>query len=96
MKFPKSKDSFSYEIITEYSKGLSGGDIKNLTLKICIRLVSRNMSHVTNELVKEEIRIYKEALANMDTAQKEISKKETTLIGKDADIAKEVLDSRNK
>ena len=54
------------------------------------------MSHVTNELVKEEIRIYKEALANMDTAQKEISKKETTLIGKDADIAKEVLDSRNK
>lgn len=95
-EIPKSKDSFSYEIITEYSKGLSGGDIKNLTLKICIRLVSRNMSHVTNELVKEEIRIYKEALANMDTAQKEISKKGTTLIGKDADIAKEVLDSRNK
>ena len=37
-EIPKDIHNFSYAEIAEYSAGLTGGDIKNITLKLCIKI----------------------------------------------------------
>lgn len=59
---PKNKTNFSYETIADMSSGLSGGDIKNITLKLCVKLASQKINDVSNENVKIEIEKYKKSL----------------------------------
>lgn len=60
-KVPKSPD-FTYAKLAELSTGLSGGDIKNLTLKMCIILKSRRYDAVNLDMAKNEIESYKKSL----------------------------------
>lgn len=52
----------SYEELSELSEGLAGGDIKNLTLKLCIKLSSKKINSIQHETVKAEIDKYKKAI----------------------------------
>ena len=61
-EIPKDADKFSYETIADYSSGLAGGDIKNITLKLCVKLCSGKYSCLTNDRVKLEIETYLESL----------------------------------
>lgn len=61
-ELPKSLDGFSYDKIVGYSNGLAGGDIKNITLKLCVRICSGKIESLTSEDVKHEIEIYKHSL----------------------------------
>ena len=60
----KSQTDFSYETIADMSDGLTGGDVKNITLKICVKLASNKIPDVSNESVKIEIEKYKKSLAD--------------------------------
>lgn len=80
---PKASD-FSYEEIALASEGLAGGDIKNLTLKLCIRLAANHLQAISCEDVKKEIETYK-------TSLKDIQSPQTTRVKVDAaDIPEEV------
>lgn len=59
---PKSLSYFSYEDVAEMSNGLSGGDIKNITLKLCVKLASNKINEVSNDSVRTEIEKYKKSL----------------------------------
>lgn len=59
---PKSLSYFSYEDVAEMSDGLSGGDIKNITLKLCVKLASNKINEVSNDSVRTEIEKYKKSL----------------------------------
>lgn len=59
---PKSDDDFSYETIAELSHGLSGGDIKNITLKLCVKLAAEKIPWLSNTNIKQEVEKYKESL----------------------------------
>lgn len=62
-KIPKDPDSFSYEKIAETCVGdLAGGDVKNITLKLCVKLAAKKITSLTNENVIKEIDIYKKSL----------------------------------
>lgn len=84
-------NNFSFEQLAEDSKGLTGGDVKNLTLKSCIRLVSHNLGEINNEMLKEEIKEYKLSLSDMGEERREV--KTEKLEGKDAEAAKKLFDS---
>lgn len=61
---PKSSD-FSYEEIAKISEGLlAGGDIKNITLKLCVKLAAGKISYLDNNIIKSEIEQYKVSLAD--------------------------------
>jgi SpoVK/Ycf46/Vps4 family AAA+-type ATPase len=51
-----------YEKLAELSDGLAGGDIKNLTLKLCIKLSASRIKAIDEETVKVEITKYKDSL----------------------------------
>lgn len=59
---PKNQNDFSYENLAEMSNGLTGGDIKNITLKLCVKLAAKKITNVSNESVKIEIEKYKKSL----------------------------------
>lgn len=59
---PKCDDDFSYESIAELSQGLSGGDIKNITLKLCVKLAADKIPYLSNTSIKQEVGKYKESL----------------------------------
>lgn len=62
---PKDSNNFSYEELAKYSDGLlAGGDIKNITLKLCVKLAAGKVKTLTNEIVKAEIERFKESLAD--------------------------------
>ncbi len=65
---PKAQD-FSYEEIAVASDGLAGGDIKNLTLKLCIRLAANHLQFISCDDVKKEIENYKTSLKDIQTSQ---------------------------
>lgn len=90
---PRSSD-FSFEKLAEESHGLSGGDIKNLTLKICIHIVACNLSEITNNIVSKEISRYKKSLSDMDPKYA-LEANGQKLVGKDAEIAKELINNTN-
>ena len=66
---PKSSTDFSYDDIAEMSDGLSGGDIKNITLKLCVKLASNKILEVTNDSVRTEIEKYKKSLEDSKKCQ---------------------------
>ena len=52
----------TYEELAELSDGLAGGDIKNITLKLCIRLSSGRCKAINKDVVNIEIEKYKASL----------------------------------
>lgn len=58
-KVPKT---ITYEVLAEESKYLAGGDIKNIALKLCIKLSSKKITTIDLEILKSEIEKYQKAL----------------------------------
>lgn len=55
-KLPKDEQNFSYETIARLSEGyIAGGDIKNITMRLCVKLAAHKIIALTNECVNEEI-----------------------------------------
>jgi ATP-dependent 26S proteasome regulatory subunit len=50
----------SYERLADVSEGLCGGDIKNITIKLGLKLLTRKIQTIDESLVKEEIERYTE------------------------------------
>jgi ATP-dependent 26S proteasome regulatory subunit len=50
----------SYERIAEITNGLCGGDVRNITIKLGLKLISGKASTVDEELILEEIKRYQE------------------------------------
>ncbi len=61
-EIPKDTSEFSYDQIADYSVGLAGGDIKNITLKLCVKICAKKISALTTDAVKNEIDTYKQSL----------------------------------
>lgn len=62
---PKDINSFSYDELARQSVGiLAGGDIKNITLKLCVKLAAGKIDKLTNDIVTKEIERFKESLAD--------------------------------
>ena len=60
---PKDDQDFSYDEIANMSDGLlAGGDIKNIALKLCVKIGVGRISMLTNDVVKREIELYKKSL----------------------------------
>lgn len=70
-KIPKATD-FSYHDIAVASKGLAGGHIKNITLKLCIQLAANRLSDISLADVLGEIERTKTSLKDMQTRFSEI------------------------
>ena len=51
-EIPKDIHNFSYAEIAEYSAGLTGGDIKNITLKLCIKICAGRITALDTEFQK--------------------------------------------
>lgn len=66
---PKDVHHFSYDEIAEYSIGLAGGDVKNITLKLCVKLCAGKISALSSFDVKEEIDSYKQSLEDSKGVQ---------------------------
>ncbi|MEY4935036.1 MAG: hypothetical protein RIS64_1395, partial [Bacteroidota bacterium] len=49
--------------LAELSDALSGGDIKNITLKLCIKLSANTISILDNKIANDEIIKYRQSLA---------------------------------
>lgn len=89
-RIPVSKDNFSFNEIAKASCGsLSGGDIRNLTLKLCVRLAAGRIKELTNEIVIQEIEKYKQSLAD-SRGIRPLKEEEMT------DYDKKMLDDYNK
>ena len=50
----------SYELLADISEGLCGGDIKNITIKLGLKLLTGKVKSIDEALVKEEIEKYTE------------------------------------
>lgn len=50
----------SYDRIAEITDGLCGGDIRNITIKLGLKLISGKASTINEELILEEIKRYQE------------------------------------
>lgn len=50
----------SYEVLSNISDGLCGGDIRNITIKLGLRLLTGNIDTINEHLVTEEIERYME------------------------------------
>lgn len=61
-EIPKDNGDFSYDEIAEYSNGLAGGDIKNITLKLCVKLCAGKIMLLRTSDIIAEIDTYKESL----------------------------------
>jgi len=54
--------SVSYDDLSELTNGIAGGDIKNLALKLCIKLSSKKINSIDIETVRMEVEKYKKSL----------------------------------
>lgn len=62
-RIPKDPDSFSYDTIANACVGeLAGGDVKNITLKLCVKLAAKKIVSLTTQDVIKEIEMYKKSL----------------------------------
>lgn len=61
-EIPKDNNHFSYDEIAAYSAGLAGGDIKNITLKLCVKICAGKIELLSTNDLKEEINTYKQSL----------------------------------
>lgn len=60
---PKHATDFSYETLAEMSENLiAGGDIKNITMKLCVKHAVGRINELTNDVVKAEIDRYLRSL----------------------------------
>lgn len=59
---PKVPKDVSYEQIADMSEGLTGGDVKHLTLKICTRLSSNRINRLDEASMKSIIDEYKKSI----------------------------------
>lgn len=84
---PRSK-TFSFEQLAKDSIGLSGGDVKNLTLQACIHLVAKDEPALTNDMVARLIATYRQSLQDMDHRQ---DIKTEVLTGKEKEQADKLL-----
>ncbi|MDO4950398.1 MAG: ATP-binding protein [Bacteroidales bacterium] len=60
-EIPKNMDSFSYAEIAQHSVGLAGGDIKNITLKLCVKICAGKIAALSTIDVKNEIDTYRQS-----------------------------------
>ena len=71
---PKVNDKFSYDSLAEMSEGiLSGGDIKNITLKLCVKIGVGHITALTNDIMKKEIDLYIKSLNDSKGIKQEIT-----------------------
>ena len=69
-RIPKN---ITYDKLAKISKGLAGGDIKNLTLKLCIKLSSGRVHEINEVVVEEEISKYQASLKASEKTNSEWS-----------------------
>lgn len=68
-EIPKDSADFSYGDIADASKGLAGGDIKNITLKLCVKICAGKIDMLRTLDVKNEIDVYKQSLEDSKGAR---------------------------
>lgn len=69
---PKHATEFSYEALADMSEGIiAGGDIKNITMKLCVKHAVGRISELTNDVVKGEIDKYLRSLDDNKGFQRE-------------------------
>lgn len=73
---PKVPKDITYEQIADLSEGLTGGDIKHLTLKICTRLSSNRINRLDEVSMKSIITEYKNSIKQDSRQYPEIEIKE--------------------
>lgn len=62
-RFVKDPNNFSYDTVADMCVGtLAGGDIRNLALRLCVKMVANKIAVLTNDNVKQEIDIYIKSL----------------------------------
>lgn len=69
---PKIPKDVTYEQLADLSEGLTGGDIKHLTLKICTRLSSKRISKLDEESMKTIIEEYKKSIKQNQIRNSEV------------------------
>lgn len=62
----------TYEQLANLSEGLTGGDIRHIVFKICIRLYSKRMARINEESMKAIIDIYKHSIDQTQSSNSEI------------------------
>ena len=92
---PKAAD-FSIEKLAEDSYGLTGGDIRNITLKVCTQLVAQNLTGITNKLVSDEIEKYKTSLKDMGENLSSEEGETTILSGKDKEATDKLFETKEQ
>lgn len=82
---PKAECEFSYDELAKMSEALlAGGDIKNITLKLCVKIGVGKISALTNAVVKDEIDLYLKSLNDSKGIKmREMSKNELDDLKKD-------------
>lgn len=80
---PKAPD-FSYYDIAVNSEGLTGGDIKNITMKLCIRLAAQHLQTIAILDVTNEIKKYQKSLHDIQSIRS------TQIDGKSVDIPDDI------
>ncbi|NMG22697.1 ATP-binding protein [Brasilonema bromeliae] len=55
---PKIPKEISYDKAAEISEGLAGGDIKNITFKLALKLLTKKIESISEDIMKEEIQKY--------------------------------------
>ncbi|MCR4560633.1 MAG: AAA family ATPase [Bacteroidales bacterium] len=90
---PRVED-FSMEKLADDSRGLTGGDIKNITLKVCTQLVAQNLPGISNKLVSNEIEKYKKSLQDMGENLSSDEGETIVLTGKDKEAADKLFEAK--
>ena len=81
--------NFSFKQAAKAAEGLSGGDIKNLTLRACIHLVANEEKGLSNETLSRIIEDYRKSIKDMNNTHSSI--KTELLIGEEKEDAKKMF-----
>lgn len=89
---PKNNEEFSYEDLAKMSENLlAGGDIKNITLKLCVKIGVGRITELTNDIVKKEIELYQKSMNDSKGVKmQEMTKEEVE------DLKKKDVETYNK
>ena len=86
-RFVKAPSNFSYDTIADMCVDtLAGGDIRNLALRLCVKMVANKISVLTNDNVKQEIDIYIKSLNDSKGAK----------VVPESEVPKEIREKLNK
>lgn len=83
---PKVPKDITYDELAEMSIGLTGGDIKHITLKICTRLSAGRINNLNKETARIIIEEYKKSIKQEQHKEREIE-----IVSKD----KQLINSNN-